>query len=67
MENLQQQKKEQSRILSKQMVRTGFLISENCIMRNFRMYTFIWVITPSRMRWEGHVVHMGAGEKHREY
>ena len=47
------------------MVSTGFLISENCIMRSVRMHNFIGVIAPKRMRWEGHVVHMGAGKKHR--
>ena len=49
------------------MFSTGFLISENCIMRSFRIHTFIWVITQRRMRWEGHVVHRGAGEKHGGY
>jgi len=47
------------------MVSTVFLISENCIMRSFSAHFYLDHHTKS-VKWEGHVVHTGAREKHRE-
>jgi hypothetical protein len=75
MENLQQQKqktkkKKQKKTPVQNSVKANgqYWFSDFIKLHNEklqRMNTFIWVITPRRMRWERRVVHMGTGEKQR--